>query len=252
MAKLVVSVLVLASLVLVWHIACSWLEIPTYLLPAPVEVFAAFSEHAGSLGLDLATTLFEAIAGFAIANLLGVGIAVAFFYSPKLGELALPYVVALKSVPVIAIAPLLVIWLGYGAQSKIAMAALIAFFPVVLNTIVGLSREEPQLELLMKSLGASKTDLLKKVRAPYALPYFFAGLQLSASLAVVGALVGEMSGANRGLGATILMASYNIETPLLFAAVILSAIAGLTLFFSTRLCATRVLGKFNLEEIQQQ
>lgn len=252
MTKFLVKALVLAAIVFGWQLVCSELDVPKYLLPAPVDVFVAFSQHAKSLGLDFLTTLFSAVAGFVIANLFGVGVAVVFFYSPKAGDLALPYIVALKSVPVIAIAPLLVIWLGYGVQSKIAMAALIAFFPVALNTFVGLRQEEPQLELLMKSLGASKTELLRKVRAPYALPYFFAGLQLSASLAVVGALVGEMSGANRGLGATILMASYNIDTPLLFAAVVLSALAGLIVFGSTRFCATRVLGNFNLEEVQQK
>ena len=228
--RIVAPVIVFFLFLVAWEAACRMLGVKEYLVPAPTKVLATLVHHGGSLAVDTLVTASEALGGFILANILSIGVAIIFAASPMAMRSLYPYMIALKSVPIIAIAPLLVIWFGYGFQGKIIMSAIIAFFPLVVNATLGLTSVDADALTLMRSLSASRWDIMFKLRFPNAIPYILSALKISSSLAIVGAIVAELTGAKRGLGFTILMASYNIDTPLLFCAIILAAGVGIAFF----------------------
>lgn len=220
------------ALLLAWEAAVSLLSIPRYLIPAPTLIASTIVERFDSLVIDASVTLTEAVLGFAIgtsaAFLLG-----ALFVRSRLIERSLsPLFVALQAVPLIAISPLLIIWFGNGLASKVVMAAIACFFPMAINTAAGLKSVSQESLALMQMLSATETQIFWKLRLPSALPYVFSGLKISATLSVIGAVVAELAGATRGIGFQVLMSSYQTDTPMLFAAVIFSALTGI-LFFKT-------------------
>jgi NitT/TauT family transport system permease protein len=223
---LLVLLLMLAS----WELCCRSFDIKEYLIPAPSRVADVFAHKFMSLLRDTGITAAEALLGFLAANVLSLVIAIGFCHWAWLERSFYPYVIALKSVPVIAIAPLLVLWCGYGMTGKVIMAGIISFFPLVVNATLGLKSVDPEALDLMHSLSASRTQILVKLRLPNAVPYIFSALKMSAALAVVGAIVGELTGAKGGIGFVILMASYNIDTPMLFAAIICASSTGILFF----------------------
>ncbi|HZV21593.1 MAG TPA: ABC transporter permease [Hyphomicrobiales bacterium] len=213
----------------VWEAGVKLFAVPEYLLPAP-SVIAETVDR--SLFIQLAVTFSEALAGFAIASILAFLAALAFVRFRTLEQGLFPIAIAIKTTPLVALAPLLVLWQGTGWWSKITAAALICFFPVLVNTVKGLKAADAEYLQLFDSLGATRPQEFRKLRIPFCLPYIFSALKISSSLAVVGAIVGEFVGATKGLGYLIMISSAHIETPTLFSAIFAAAAAGIVLFYA--------------------
>jgi len=218
-------ILLIASLVggfLLWLLLTRLLALPAFILPGPGLVWDRFVQSLadGQLLRHTLATLFEVIAGLLLGGLAATVLGYFLSKSTTLEKLIAPYLVASQSIPIVAIAPLLVIWFGPGVFSKILICSLIVFFPVLINTVVGL-REVPQdLRELMRSLRASRTQTFWKLEVPAAMPIFLGGLRVGATLSVIGAVVGELVGADRGLGFLINVGRGQYDTALVFVAVI--------------------------------
>jgi NitT/TauT family transport system permease protein len=221
---LIFAVLSLAA----WQAIVMAAAIPEYLLPAPSAIFANVDR---TLAVQLAVTFVEAVIGFLIASVLAFGCAVMFVRFHTLEQGLFPIAIAVKTTPIVAVAPLLVIWLGTGWWSKIVAVILICFFPVLVNAVKGLKAADAEYRELFQTLGASQAQEFRKLRIPYCLPYLFSALKISSSLAIVGAIVGEFVGATQGLGYLIMISSAHLETATLFAAIAAAALAGITLFY---------------------
>lgn len=228
LAPLAVVVLLIAG----WQLAARWdllanaLNIEDFLVPAPSEIAESLWEDRALLADNAWVTLQEVVAGLAIALAAGYALAVALHLSPVLRRALYPLVVASQTVPIVAIAPILVVWLGFGIGPKLAIIALICFFPVTVNTLDGLRAVDPALVRMMRTLDAGRARILARVEAPASLPYFFSGAKIAAAVAVIGAVFGEWSGADEGLGHLILTSQAQLQTARVFAAVaVLSAMA---------------------------
>jgi NitT/TauT family transport system permease protein len=218
-----------AAVLCIWEAAVRLFDLPEYLLPAP-SVIADTVDR--SLFFHLAVTFSEALVGFLIASILAFGAALAFVRFRALEQGLFPIAIAIKTTPLVALAPLLVLWQGTGWWSKITAASLICFFPVLVNTVKGLKAAGADYFDLFSALGATRPQEFRKLRIPFCLPYVFSALKISSSLAVVGAIVGEFVGATKGLGYVIMISSAHIETPALFSAIFASAGAGIVLFYT--------------------
>jgi NitT/TauT family transport system permease protein len=229
--------LVVAIGIGLWEGLVRWQQYPPFLLPGPGVVWRKFLTVAadGTLIRHASVTLVEI--GFGLA--LGLSAALVLGYllgkHPAVERLVAPYIVASQSVPIVAIAPLLVIWLGSGLASKVLVCALITFFPTLISTIVGLRGVDPDLRDLMRSLRASRWQVFRLLELPAALPVLFGGLKLSVILAVVGAVVGEFSGADVGLGFLINLGRGVLDTPLMFVAVLCLVVIAQALYLSVAL-----------------
>jgi NitT/TauT family transport system permease protein len=245
--ELAVAVALGLGVLVVWEAVCRLGLVSKLVLPAPsavaVELWRALSEIAagGPMRVHLLVTLYEIVAGFA------VGCSLAFVLGVLIAEIAtvrrvlMPYLIALNAAPKIALAPLLLVWFGFGAGSKIVMAALIAFFPLLVNVISGLSTVEEAKLRLMRSLAASRWMTLIKVKLPDALPAIFAGLKTSIVLAVVGAIVGEFVGADAGLGHVIKQSEFQLDVAHTFAVIVLLSVIGIAFFYLIEYLERRAL-----------
>lgn len=216
--------------VLIWHMVTTGFDVPGYIFPAPGSVVDAFFEIRPQLWDHVWVTLVEAFSGFLIAAVSGVllGVLIARF---KVLMLTLyPYLIGLYTVPIIALAPLLIIWFGFGMLPKIVVAALISFLPVVINTLRGLGSADYRAVELMQLLAASESETFRKIRFPTALPYILASFKIAVPAAVVGAVVGEFLGSDRGLGALIIRGTSRLQTDLLFVSIGILGILGICLF----------------------
>ena len=225
------AVIFIVMILLLWEGAVKLLHVPEYLLPGPGAIASTLWRDLPSLIPHVQTTLLESLGGFLLGSLGGGALAVLFVYAPIVEAGVYPYAIALKSVPVVAIAPLLIVWFGNGLGPKIIVAAIISFFPVVVNTTRGMRAVSEEAIDLFSSLSASHTQVLLKLRMPAAVPYVFAALRISATLAVVGAVVGEFAGADRGLGFLIVVASHRLETVDMFVGILLVSALSLGLFY---------------------
>lgn len=176
------------------------------------------------------------VAGFLVATVVGIPLAILIVVSNTLSRLLYPPTVAIQAIPKIALAPLFVVWFGFGTMPKIAVAFLISFFPIMIDTIAGLRSIDPGMLQLARSMGAAPHRVFMKLRLPNALPMIFSGLKVASTLAVVGALTGEFVGSDRGLGYVLLQASGNLNTALLFAALIILSVLALAFFYLIELC----------------
>jgi NitT/TauT family transport system permease protein len=224
------TVTFIAALAL-WQLADYLFEFNRIILPSPIEIGGAFIANYRVLFKETSITLIESVSGFLLGGISAYLLAVAFVHSRTAQQAIYPYAVALKSTPLIAIAPLLVLWFGNGMLSKIVMSALVAFFPILVNAVSGLSAVDREAFDLMKSLSASRWQVLTKIRIPNSLPYLFASLKIASSMAVVGAVIGEFTGATEGIGHLITSSSYYLETPLMFAAIVMISLAGILFFW---------------------
>lgn len=201
-----------------------------YILPSPVDTWTTMVENAAYLGGHTWVTTIETVIGFAIAVVIGELVAVLMIYSKTIEKTAYPLILFAQVIPKIAVAPLFVVWLGFGMEPKIVVAVLMAFFPIVVSGMAGLRSVDPEILELTSTMGASSIKTFLKVRLPASLPQLFSGLKVAATLAVTGAVVGEFVGANEGLGYVILQANGNIDTAMLFAALIIMSLMGVLLF----------------------
>ena len=210
-------------MVVLWHLIVTGFEIPTYIAPSPWQVLVVFVEQGDILWINFLPTLLEAVCGFALGNTIAVLLAVWFVHSGLAERAFYPIAVFINTIPIIAIAPILVLMLGNGYEPKIVIAALICFFPTLVNMVRGLKAVSPQMLELMRVLSASNREVLFKIRLQSSLPFLFAALKIASTTCVIGAIVGEWIGSNYGLGSLIIEATYNFRAPLLYATVILGA-----------------------------
>jgi NitT/TauT family transport system permease protein len=220
----------MVAMVALWWLVTAMGWVKPYLIPSPGSVVAEFQKDAGLLARHSGITLLETVIGFVVASVVGLVFAVAIVYSRGVERTLYPLLLAAQVVPKIAIAPLFVVWLGFGIAPKILVAVLIALFPVVISGVAGLRSVDPELLDLAATMGAKPWDSFAKIRFPGAMPHIFAGLKVAVTLAVVGAVVGEFVGANSGLGYIVMSSNGNLNTPQLFAALISMSLIGIVLF----------------------
>jgi len=227
-APIVFAVAVLA----IWQLYCEVSGIKPSSLPKPTEVAAALWNEWGRLefGYNAWVTIKELAIGYAVAILLGTGLAAVIHSSPLAERALYPWLIVSQMVPVVAIAPIFVIWTGFDIRPKVMVIALVSFFPIAVNTIDGLRAVDPQLLRLMRTLGASRWQRFRHAQVPAALPFVFSGLKVGAALAVIGAVFGEWVGSSAGLGYLILVLNNATETATMFAVIFLLAVIGVALF----------------------
>ncbi len=225
----------LASLLIVlglWEAIVRIIDIPTHLLPRPLAVLNALVTNWKSIAVNSWETILAVLLGYGLAAIVAVPTAVAIVLSPQVERLLYPPLIATQSIPKIALAPLFIVWFGFGLSTKVAVTFLICFFPIVVDTIVGLRSIDPALIQLARSMGAPPTRIFMKLRLPGALPSMFGGLKVASSLAVVGALTGEYIASDSGLGYILLSASGEMNTSLLFGVLIVLSVLAMIFFYA--------------------
>jgi NitT/TauT family transport system permease protein len=229
------------GLIALWQLIVWGFSVPTYMAPSPVEVLRAFQENGAVLLANFWPTLFEALLGFACGNLVAILLAVWFVHSQVAERAFYPIAVFINTIPIIAVAPILVLIFGNGFAPKIIIAALICFFPTLVNMVRGLKAVAPATLDLMRVLSASKSEVFWKVRLQSSLPFLFAALKIASTTCVIGAIVAEWIGSNFGLGALIIEATYNYRAPLLYATVFTAALLAVVLFAMVSVAETRLI-----------
>lgn len=242
--KAVKFLLSIVVMLLVWEVSCKVFAIPAFALPAPTDIWKAFVARQELFAAHSWTTLYETLGGFALAVVLGVLIAAVIVVIPSLHDIVMPVLLVSQLVPKVAIAPILLIWFGYGPFPKILIAFLIAFFPIVINTAAGLASVEKAVLDLAYSLRASRWQIFWMFRAPNAMPELFSGMKVAITLAIIGAIVGEFVGGSNGLGYLIIVANSELNTPLAFAALSILSLGGIVLYVLVE-AAERVLIPWN-------
>jgi NitT/TauT family transport system permease protein len=220
----------IALIIGVWEVAARLLKIPTYLLPAPSVIADSIEANTGLLIKHSLITASEIALGFALSVIVGIPLALGIYVWKPFSRAVYPVLVSSQAVPKVAIAPLFIVWFGFNLLPKVLIAFLIAFFPIVINTVMGLASIEREKLYLAQSIGLSTLATFFKIQLPNALPSIFAGLRISITFAVVGAVVGEFVGGQGGLGYLLLTANGNMDTPLLFAGIVALTILGLVFF----------------------
>jgi NitT/TauT family transport system permease protein len=212
--------LVLTAFILGWELLVRWQGYPPFILPSPARVWARFISLLadGTLAVHAGVTVAEVLGGLALGLMVALVAGYGLAKSPLLERILSPYIVASQAVPIVALAPLLVIWFGFGGLSKVLVCALTVFFPALVTTIVGIRSIDPDLRALMRSLQATRWQIFAVLEVPGALPIMFGGFKVAVTLAVIGAVVGEFVGADRGLGFLINLARGILDTPMLFVA----------------------------------
>ncbi len=200
------------------------MHVPEYIIPSPLHVVRTLQSDFGTIMRNLLPTALESLLGFLVGNLLSIAIATLFIHQKTVEEALFPLAIIVRSVPIVAVAPILVLLFGDGIAPKVIIAALICFFPTLVNMVRGLSSVNPQALELMRVLSATKGEIFWKLRIYNSLPYLFAALKIAASASVVGAIVGEWIGSTEGIGALIIQATYNFDTGLLYAAITVACV----------------------------
>jgi NitT/TauT family transport system permease protein len=221
-----------AAMIALWWLSTIFFQIRPLFLPPPPQVVDAFRRLPEHLLLESWSTLLVTLGGFTIAAAGGLVMAVVLTSSRLIQRAVLPTVVAINSVPKVALVPLLILWLGRGEEPKIAMVILICFFPIVVSTMAGLTSTPADLGELARSLSASRRQAFVKIRLPWALPQIFVGMKVAMPLAMIGAVVAEISSPNSGLGSIIVKSGASLDTPLAFAAITLLAVMSVILFYA--------------------
>ncbi len=228
-------ILVVIGVGFIWEAAVWLFDIKPYLLPAPSLVLAELASTPGWYAMHTGATLLETALGFTLAVFLGIMMAVAIVYSRAVEQTLYTLLVAMNSIPKVAVAPLFIVWLGTGLEPKVAIAFLIAVFPVVIDTVLGLRSVDPEMLDLARVMRATRYQTLWRIRFPSALPSLFAGMKVGISFAFIGSIVGEFVAAQRGLGFVIVSAQPTFDTSRIFAAIVLLAVVGTALFYAVEL-----------------
>ncbi|MGN8646106.1 ABC transporter permease [Gracilibacillus sp. HCP3S3_G5_1] len=241
--------------ILVWQFGTLLLQIPPYILPKPTDVLTATVENWGRLWDSASTTILESVIGFFFSVVIGVSAAIIMASSKILERSLYPYAILLQTIPIVAIAPIIVIWFGSGMNAIVIIAFTIGFFPMLSNTLIGLNATDRGMLDLLSLYQASKWQIMWKIRIPAALPYIIAGLKISCTLAIIGAIVGEyiagIGGGDGGLGYAITVASTTMEIPYLFACGIAASLLGIVFFLLVSLLSKMLLGSWHESEMKK-
>jgi NitT/TauT family transport system permease protein len=229
--ELVPAVALTVAVVVVWEVTIRLFKVPTFVLPAPSAILVSLVESWGSLAIAAKATAVEVVFGFVLAAAVGILVALVIARFERFGRALYPLIVLFQNVPKVALAPIFILWFGYDLAPKVLLIVVIAFFPVTIDMLAGLQSVEPSFVALMRSVGADKGKILLRVRIPHSLPHLMAGLKVAITFSVIGAIVGEFAGANQGLGYVIQFASTQLDTPLIFAALIVVSVLGLLFYY---------------------
>ncbi|WP_336775039.1 ABC transporter permease [Paenibacillus sp. MMO-58] len=237
-----------------WELFCRLSGLKPYLLPKPSDIVLAASENASNLWVSVYTTITEAVLGFLLSILLGVGFAILLASSKLIERSIYPYAIIMQTIPIVAIAPIIVIWFGAGMNAIIIIAFLIGFFPMLSNTLIGLNSTDHNMKNLFYLYNASPLQTMFRLRIPAALPYIVAGLKISCTLAVIGAIVGEyiagIGGGNGGLGYAITVASSRLQTAYLFACGLSASLLGIAFFLLVNAFSKWMLSSWHESEMK--
>ena len=225
-----ISLLIVLVVIAVWEFACGWFSIPDFILPAPSEILKTTVLKASLLLPHAGITALEIIMGIFLSLLVAVPLATVMFSCPSIERALSPFLVASQAVPVFALAPLLVIWLGYGLASKVLMAAIIIFFPITVSLLEGYKNCDREYAVFFDLMGAGFWKKLRLLYWPWALPYFFSGLKVGVTVATIGAVIGEWVGAQRGLGYLMIQANARLQVSLVFAAILWLSVMGIAMW----------------------
>ncbi len=242
MIKVVSPAAFTIGLFVVWEVVCRVFSVPMTILPAPSVIFDALVQYKAPIIENSWVTLWTTLLGFAMATVFGLLLGIAVGWHKAIYAGIYPLLVGFNSVPKVAVVPVLILWFGLGEVPAILTAFLISFFPVVVNVATGLATTEPELEDVLRALGASKLDIMRKVGVPRSLPYFFGSLKVAITLAFVGAVVAETVGANKGIGKLMLDAQAAFQVQIVFAGLIVLAVLGIILYAATALIEKRFTG----------
>ena len=240
--KVVSPALFTIALFVIWEVVCRAFKVPLAILPAPSDVFSALWQYRKPIADNSWVTLWTTLAGFGIATAFGLVLGIAVGWHRAIYAGIYPVLIGFNSVPKVAVVPVLILWFGLGEIPAILTAFLISFFPIVVNVATGLATTEPELEDVLRALGASKLDVMRKVGIPRSLPYFFGSLKVAITLAFVGAVVSETVGSNKGIGKLMLDAQAAFQVPIVFAGLLVLAVLGILLYAATAAIETRFTG----------
>ena len=215
---------------LFWEISCYIFTIPVYFLPSPIDIIDAFREFSEAIIENSIQTFYTTFVGFGMAIIFGLMIGILIGWSNNIYAGLYPIMVGFNSIPKVAVVPILVLWFGIGDVPAVLTAFLISFFPIVVNVATGLATIEPELEDVLRALGANRYQIMTKVGIPRSLPYFFGSLKIAITLAFVGSVISETVAANSGIGHMMLTAQSNFEVPLVFAGLVALAIEGIGMY----------------------
>ncbi len=218
-----------------WQLVVVIFNMPPYLLPTPGAIAQAFIDEFPLLLSNGWVTVYEMLAGYALAVAVAIPLAIAITSSRRFNDFVMPTMLFFQIVPKVAIAPLFLVWFGVGAAPKILVAFLISFFPIVIDAAVGLRSMSTEMTDLAKSMGATRMQVFAQFRLPTSLPYLFTGLKVAATLAIAGTVVGEFVGADKGLGYLLLVTNSNMQTALMFATIVALTIIGLVFYYVVEL-----------------
>ena len=246
--------LVILTLFLVWQFSVMIFNVREFILPSPIltfeHIFLPQPDANYNWSVHLGTTIYEVLVSFVITSLVGIVIAIIMAWSKLMNDLLLPVFVFINSLPTIAIAPIITLWFGYGLLTNVFIAFLVSFFPVVINVAVGLNEVEEDLLDLVRYLHASKWQIFIKIRIPNSLPYIFTGLKICSIMCVVGAIVGEFIASDRGLGYIIINSQFTMDTPPIFASLIMISVIGVVLSWLVSLFEKMLMPWYQTETIQ--
>ena len=225
------ATIAIVSFLLIWQLASVVFNIPTYLLPSPLAIMDDAMLHWRVLLHHTGITTFEVVAGFVLSVLIGLPLAALLTFSRAMEKSIFPLIVGSNTIPKVALAPLLLAWFGFGLKPKILIVVLVAFFPIVINAVVGFKSLNPQMIFLARSMGATSRQIFWQFYLPNALPSIFAGFKVATSLAVIGAVVAEFVGADGGLGYVMMIANADLNIARQFAAIVLLPMIGMVFFW---------------------
>lgn len=247
------TVLVVLGFFLLWEILVRVLHVKEFVLPTPssalVHLFLPQPDANYNWKLHISVTIYEFVISFVVTGIVGVGLSIMMIWSKAIRSLLMPAFIFINSLPIIAIAPIILLWMGYGIKTNILIAFLISFFPVVVNTVTGLGDIEDDLLDLVRYLNASKWQVFYKIRIPNALPFIFSGLKICTTMSVMGAIVGEFIASDRGLGYIIINSQYTMDTPPIFSALIVISFAG-AIMYSIVVLLERLCMPWSLVKVQ--
>ena len=236
----VLALALMAAVTVVWELAIRLLHVSTFVLPAPSAIVRSLIASRAQLAGAAESTALEILLGFVLAAVTGIAVALVIVRFERFGRALYPLIVLFQNVPKVALAPIFILWFGFDLAPKVALIVVIAFFPVAIDMLAGLQSVEPSFVALMQSVGASRSKILLRVRIPHSLPHLMAGLKVAITFSVIGAIVGEFAGAAHGLGYMIEFASTQLDTPLIFAALVVISVLGLAFYYVVEL-AERLL-----------